>query len=159
MKPYLLFLLACLCGSLLLSGCQSASKPGNYRNGAVEISGHPLAEVQRVTIAVFLAEDYRVADNSPGSLVFERPGSKWDNAKYGGLNGQGVTLRAKVRITELRGGVCRVKAEAYVEENSDDDFFRTENRILSLSGSSYKSQLLKVAKILAREPAQTVGGL
>ena len=82
-------------------------------------------------------------------MIFERQGSRRDAAKYGGWSGEGVTMRVRVAFTELAGGSYRLQADVSAVQNSDDPFFRDENRAMMLNRSQYRRMLGEVEKRLA----------
>ena len=128
-----------------LVGCQSAQSPGGKSHAAVRIPGHSLAELQQTTTAVFREAGYALKLSLPAEMVFERPGSGMDAAKWGGWSGQGVTMRVKVRVTETIEGGHLLQADAYAVQNSADPFFQTETRNMLLNSHPYKKLLNQVA--------------
>jgi len=131
-----------------LAGCQSAKEPGGMSHASVRIQGHSLAEIQQTTTAVFREAGYALTTSLPGEMVFERPGSSWDAAKWGGWSGQGVTMRVKVQLSEMPDAGHLLKADAYAVQNSDDAFFRTESRNMLLNRGPYQKLLDEVARRL-----------
>jgi hypothetical protein len=148
MKPKPLHTLAGLLCLLLFTGCQSANQPGSASHAVVQINGRSLAEIQRTTSVVFGEESYSLGTTSPEMMIFERPGSRRDAAKYGGWYGEGVIMRVKVGFRELAGGSYLLQADAYAGQNSDDAFFRSEDRALMLNRRPYQRLLDEVAKRL-----------
>jgi len=135
----------CLAG---LVGCQSAKQPGSTSHASVQIQGRTVAEIQQTTTAVFREEGYGLALSSPSEMIFERPGSRRDALKWGGWAGQGVTMRVKVRLSEMLDDNCLLQADAYAVQNSDDPFFQTESRNILLNRRPYQKLLNEVAKRL-----------
>jgi hypothetical protein len=135
-------------GAISLVGCQSAKQPGSMSHASVQVQGHSVAEIQRTATAVFRAEGYALTLATPGEMVFERPGSRRDAAKWGGWSGQGVTMRVKVGLSKMTDGSYLLQADAYAVQNSDDPFFRTENRNILLNRRPYQKLLDEVAKRL-----------
>ena len=131
-----------------LVGCQSAKQPGSMSHASVQIQGHSLAEIQQTTTAVFREQGYTLAAASPEEMVFERPGSRRDAAKWGGWSGQGVTMRVKVRLSKMLDGAQLLQADAFAVPNSDDEFFRTESRNILLNRRPYQKLLDEVARRL-----------
>ena len=132
--------------AVLLVGCQSAKETGSTSHASVRIQGHSLAEIQQTATAVFREEGYALALNTPREMVFERPGSRRDAVKWGGLaSGQGVTMRVKVQLSEPLEGGHLLQADAYAVQNSDDPFFQTESRNILLNRLPYQNLLDKVA--------------
>ena len=128
-----------------LLGCQSAKAPGSMSHASVQIQGHTLVEIQQTTTAVFREEGYGLAVTTPEEMVFERPGSRRDAAKWGGWSGAGVTMRVKVALSESLNGGHLLQADAYAVQNSDDPFFQSESRNILLSRRPYQKLLDEVA--------------
>jgi hypothetical protein len=145
--PLLLTGLFCLS---LLSACQSAREPGGTSHAVVQINGRTLKEIQDTTAVVFGEEGYSLRSRSAAQMVFSRPGSRRDAAKYGGWSGEGVTMQVRVAFTELAGGSYRVQADAYAEQNASDPFFQEENRAMMLNRIPYRRLLDDVAKRLEK---------
>jgi hypothetical protein len=147
MKPFF-FSLLLLCAALM-AGCQAAHEPGGTSHAVVQVSGHSLEKIQQTTAVVFGEEGYSLAMSSPDAMIFDRAGSRRDAAKYGGWSGEGVTMRVRVDFTELAGGSYRLQADVSTVQNSDDPFFRDENRAMMLNRSQYRRMLGEVEKRLA----------
>ena len=132
--------------AVLHAGCQSAKEPGGMSHASVRIQGRSLAEIQQTATAVFREEGYALAQATPREMVFDRPGSRRDALKWGGLaSGQGVTMRVKVQLSEPLEGGHLLQADAYAVQNSDDPFFQTESRNIILNHIPYQNLLNKVA--------------
>ena len=131
-----------------LLGCQSAKQPGSMSHASAQVQGRSVADVQQTTAAVFREKGYALAAASPEEMVFDRPGSRRDAAKWGGWSGQGVTMRVKVRLSKMLDGAQLLQADAYAVQNSDDEFFRTESRNILLNRRPYQKLLDEVARRL-----------
>jgi len=81
-------------------------------------------------------------------MIFERPGTARDAAKWGGWSGQGVTMRVKVNQSNLGDGTSLLEADAYAVQNSSDPFFQTESRNITLNRVPYQNMLNEVANRL-----------
>ena len=146
LRPFVAGLLA-LC-AISLVGCQSAKQPGSMSHASVLVKGHSLEDIRQTTTAVFREAGYSLVADSPQAMVFDRPGSRRDAAKWGGWSGQGVTMRVKVRLSKMLDGAQLLQADAYAMQNSDDEFFRTESRNILLSRRPYQKLLDEVARRL-----------
>jgi hypothetical protein len=134
--------------AVLLGGCQSAKQPGSTSHASVQIQSRSLADIQQTMTAVFREKGYALALATPEEMVFDRPGSRRDALKWGGLAGQGVTMRVKVRLSEMLDGSRLLQADAYAVQNSDDAFFQTESRNILLNRRPYQKLLNEVSKRL-----------
>ena len=143
-RPFAAGLLA-LC-AVSLVGCQSAKQPGSMSHASVQVQGHPLEDIRQTTTLVFREAGYSLAAASPEEMVFDRPGSRRDAAKWGGWAGEGVTMRVKVRLSRMLDGAQLLEADAFAVQNSDDEFFRTESRNILLNRRPYQKLLDEVAR-------------
>lgn len=135
-------------GVMGLLGCQSAKEPGSRSHASARIQGHSLAEIRQTTTGVFREAGYALAQSLPVEMVFERPGSRGDAAKWGGWYGEGVTMRVRVQLIEMNDGSHLLRADAYAVQNSEDPFFRTQSRNILLNRHPYQKLLDEVANRL-----------
>ena len=143
LRPLVAGLLAL--GAVSFVGCQSAKQPGSMSHASVQVQGHPLEDIRQTTTLVFREAGYSLTAASPEEMVFDRPGSRRDAAKWGGWLGEGVTMRVKVRLSQMLDGVQLLEADAFAVQNSDDEFFRTERRNILLNRRPYQKLLDEVA--------------
>ena len=129
-----------------LVGCQSARQPGSMSHASIQVKGHALEDIRQTTTAVFREAGYSLAATSPQEMVFDRPGSRRDAAKWGGWSGEGVTMRVKAGMSKMTDGSYLLEADAYAVQNSDDEFFRTESRNIVLNRRPYQKLLDEVAR-------------
>ena len=132
--------------AVTLVGCQSAKQPGSMSHASVQVQGHSLEDIRETTTVVFREAGYSLAAASPEEMVFDRPGSRRDAAKWGGWSGEGVTMRVKVRLSRMLDGAQFLQADAFAVQNSDDEFFRTESRNILLNRRPYQKLLDEVAR-------------
>lgn len=140
--------LSILFALLLLNSCRSAGVPGDINHAAVQIKGHSLNEIQDVTDEVFRSNGYTETSRNTTMIAFSRPGTQGDALRYGGWSGEGVTIRVRVEFSEQADKSCWVKANASAVQNSEDPFFQTESRAMTLNRRPYQNLLNKVAKQL-----------
>ena len=143
-RPFAAGLLALCAGTLV--GCQSAKQPGSMSHASVQVQGHSLEDIRQTTTVVFREAGYSLAAASPEEMVFDRPGSRRDAAKWGGWSEEGVTMRVKVRLSGMLDGAQLLQADAFAVQNSDDEFFRTERRNILLNRRPYQKLLDEVAR-------------
>jgi hypothetical protein len=83
-------------------GCKT--DPDRARSGqmaSVEISGHSEAEILRAMKDVFESEGYEHMEG----LTFDKKGSMWDTAAFGGWNSGGVWIRLKASVDPAPDGM------------------------------------------------------
>src|SRR5262245_23270778 len=140
----------CLC-LLFLPGCRSGT-PGSMSHASVQIPTRPTETIQQTTIAVFREQGYTLTRSSMNEMIFDRPGTAYDAAKWGGWSGQGVMMRVKVNQSNLGDGTSLLEADAYAVQNSSDPFFQTESRNITLNRVPYQNMLNEVANRLKATP-------
>jgi len=91
----------CLATALFLTGCQT--DPDHTNSGqmaSLEISGHSEVEILRVMKAVFTDNGYEHMED----LTFDKKGSVWDTAAFGGWDSGGVWIRLKATVDAAPSG-------------------------------------------------------
>jgi hypothetical protein len=146
-KALVLFGLLTLSLPGLIHG-EPANQSGGTSHATVQIRGRTVAGIQQTATAVFREQSYALTKATPEEMVFERPGTRREALKWGGWSGAGVTMRVKVRLSEMLGGVHLLQADAYAVQHSDDPFFQSESRNILLNRRPYQKLLDEVAKRL-----------
>ena len=144
LRPFVAGLLAL--GALSLVGCQSAKQSGSMSHASVQVKGHSMEDIRQTTTDVFREAGYSLVATSQEEMVFDRPGSRRDAAKWGGWSAEGVTMRVKAGLSKMTDGSYLLEADAYAVQNSDDEFFRTESRNIVLNRRPYQKLLDEVAR-------------
>ncbi|HMP84988.1 MAG TPA: hypothetical protein PKA41_20040 [Verrucomicrobiota bacterium] len=111
--------------ALVFSGCKSTDSAKQGYGASVVIVGHTVEEIRRTAIEVFEWDGYTQATG----LNFEKKGSKWDTAKYGGLSGNPVWIKISVEIVPQADASVIVGADAYVIEDRDSTFMNSERKL------------------------------
>ena len=150
MKKFVLFLWVIFFSGIAAIGCAGMS--GKAKGMAwVEISNMTTENISAAAKNVFIKDGYTVVKQEPDVIVFEKPGSRMDDIKYGGpLNEDGVWVKAVLNISEKGNGIHWVSCDAYMVKNKDDDFFRQETKVLKLFGGEYQRLLNQVKKEVSR---------
>ena len=134
--------------SLAFSGCKSTDSAGDDSQVSVLITGHTEEEVRQTTIEVFKWNGYV---HTVG-LNFEKKGTKWDTAKYGGLSGNAVWFRMSAEIAKQNEGTVILGCDTYVIEDRDVEFMEKE-RLLSYGKRSDCKKILNQIKQRLSLPA------
>jgi predicted component of type VI protein secretion system len=151
MKTLCILSLLGLVALMLVTGCQS-SKPGSASHAALEIKGYPHDDIWTTTIIVFAEQGYELRTNSPTKLVFDRPATTGEKLKYGDWMNDGMVMQIKVRLQELEANTTLLRADAYAVQDPVNPVFRSERRIMSLSGKPYRLLLEEVLHRLEGSP-------
>jgi hypothetical protein len=145
-RPFAAGLLAFCAVSLV--GCQSAKQPGSYSHASVTVKGRSDAEIRQVTKAVFAEEGYSLVAEGAEYMGFQRPGSRRDALKWGGWPGEGVVIRAKVKITVLADASRLLQLDMFAVRDAGDGIFESESRMVLLNKKPYRQLMNEVSKRL-----------
>jgi len=140
-------LLAALCAGSF-AGCASSKQPGGYSHGAVTVKNRSDAEIRQVTKAVFGEDQYALKSEGADYMQFERPGSRRDALKWGGWFGEGVVIRAKLRMTRLAGDSCVLQLDMYSVRDAGDSVFESESRMIMANKRPYRQLMDEIGKRL-----------
>jgi hypothetical protein len=139
-----------LVAALLLTGCQTDSDRTNSgQMASLEISGHSEVEILRVMKAVFLANGYEHMDG----LTFDKKGSAWDTAAYGGWDSGGVWIRIKATVDSESDGKYVIGCDAYRVIGHDQGVMESEQKTPHSNRAECKRILDEIQARLASSPA------
>jgi hypothetical protein len=141
----LLLSLLCAAG---LAGCASSKQPGGYSHGAVTIKDRSDAEIRQVSKAVFAENQYALKSEGADYMEFERPGSRRDALKWGGWFGEGVVIRAKLKMTKLADNSCLLQLDMYSVRDAGDSVFEDESRMIMANKRPYRQLMEEIGKRL-----------
>jgi hypothetical protein len=144
--PFVAGLLA-LCAASLI-GCKSANQPGSTSHGSLIVKGRSDMEIRQVTKAVFAQNEYAFRGEGAEFLEFQRPGSRREALKWGGWAGEGVVIRAKVKITKLGDDSRLLQLDMFAVRDAGDGLFESESRMLMVNRRPYSQLLGEVGKRL-----------
>ena len=108
-----------------LAGCKTTDEAKQGYLASVVITGHSEEVIRRTTTEVFEWNGYKHLTN----LAFEKQGTKWDTAKYGGLSGNPVWVKMRVTINRQAEINFVVGCDAYVVEDRDVIFMEEERKL------------------------------
>lgn len=149
-SPWIIGLLALASAGLLL-GCRSSKQPGSYSHASATIRDRSDEDIRRVTTEVFVGDGFAPAGTLPDLLVFERLGSRSDAVKWGGLDGSGVVIRAKVRIRRMPDGSRLLQCDVFYVRDAGDKFFESEGRMTMVNKSPYRRLMEQVRERLGQK--------
>jgi hypothetical protein len=151
--PGLALLLALSLCALWGAGCSSVGKPASPILGRVEIPDATVEAVRDTTSQVFHDEGFKVLSTGYTTLTFDTEGSAMDDLSYGNWMGKRIRIRAKVTITELSTGGCRLECTASRVRNEGEPV-EDEIKIGKMHGHRYQMMLQEVAKRLHAPPVK-----
>ncbi len=136
-----------LAGALFINGCQTTDQADSGAMASVEISRHTKVEIQQAVTKAFLANNYQSVKN----LTFEKQGTGWDKAAYGGWSSNPVWIRMRVKIAPTGQGEFILACNAYVVVDRNLGGIEEEKK-LSVSYRSECKKILDEAKAMLDSP-------
>ncbi|HEY4417492.1 MAG TPA: hypothetical protein VGO57_17505 [Verrucomicrobiae bacterium] len=114
---------ALLCLLPILTGCKTTDHAETGQLASLEISGRSEADILRAVKAVFIANGYKHTKD----LTFEKRGSSWDTAAYGGWS-SAVWIRLKATVDPTPTGQYVIGCDAYTVDNHDQGVMEMEQK-------------------------------
>ena len=129
-----------------LTGCQSPSSKDKRGFTSVVIPKRSPEEVVRTTVAVFRDDGYRDVLATPEDMIFEKTGTGWNQAAYGGwTDAKPVTVRVRAGVESQPDGSQRLWCDAFMVGDAGHSLFEEEHRLTAVRRGPYKDLLEKVA--------------
>jgi len=142
-----------LTGFAVLTGCQSADQAHSGHMASVEIYGHTEAQIQKAAAAAFIENGY----NKVGDLTFEKKGSAWETANYGGWSATTVWIRMRAEISTVDSQNYTLACDVFVVDAHGEAGMETERKFLFAKRSGCKKILDEVKAALETPPAAGTG--
>jgi hypothetical protein len=139
-----------LAGVVCVTGCHTTDQADTGELASVIITGHTEMEIQKATARVFLANGYSQAD----PLTFEKQGTAWDKAAYGGWTENPVGIKVRVHINPQDDGVCFLGCNAFLVTDPHEAAMEEEQK-LSYSRRSECEKILAQIKARLDAPPET----
>ncbi|MEJ0091232.1 MAG: hypothetical protein WDM80_15990 [Limisphaerales bacterium] len=136
-----------LASMVFLNGCQTADQADSGAMASVEISHHTKAEIQRAVAEAFQANHYQ----SVNRLTYEKQGTGWDKAAYGGWSSNPVWIRMRVNIASTGPSEFILACNAFAVVDRNQGGIEEEKK-LSVSYRSECKKILDDAKALLDSP-------
>jgi hypothetical protein len=148
LQNLLLWLALSLVGSLVV-GCRTHETSPTTKFASVVIRGNTPGQIENVARDVFIENGFRSAPSKSDSLVFERKGSRLDEAAYGGWMNQALWVRVKAAVFPVGEAAFRLECNAYRVEDKGTS---TEAETKLWRSSPYQKLLDQVASRLKNKP-------
>jgi len=135
-----------------------AASPGNARGMAtVDIEDSSLERIAKATEEIFTKAGFEIVESDDYSFVFERPGSRWKDISYGGLEG-GVIEQAVVEFEEKSPTLYWVRCDVSMVKGrgSDSSFGEEKTKVMKAFGREYQKLLNKVKKAAEQQPVKSI---
>ncbi len=135
----------------LAAGC--ASNKGAFGDRtAVLIHNRAPKEIVDTTIGVFQAKGYQVKTSGKTEAVFERKGSNWQTATWGGWSGA-VWERATIKVGEYGDGAYLLEVDVKIIGDKGDAFFEDTKALPRRGYKPFQEMLNEVQAKLQGPPA------
>jgi hypothetical protein len=147
-------LFSCLTLALiaLAPGCASNKSEFGDRT-AVMIRNRTPKEIIDSTIVVFQEKGFQVKISTKTEAIFERKGSEWQAATWGGWSGTGVWERATVRLSDYGAGAYLLEANVEIIGDKGDAFMEDSRPLPRRARKPYQEMLNDVQGRLQGPPA------
>jgi hypothetical protein len=136
-----------LLAAIFLTGCRTADRANSGQMASLQISGRSEADILRSMKAVFLAEGYE----HMGDLTWDKKGSAWDAAAYGGWSLGAVWVRLKATVDSTATDDYVIGCNAYMVNDRNQGVME-EERKMSLAGRSECKKILDEVKARLDSP-------
>jgi hypothetical protein len=134
---------------LCLTGCQSADEAHTGHMASVEISGFKRSQIEAAAAQVFKANGYAKVD----ALTFEKPGSGWETANYGGWSSNPVWIRMRCGLVSTDLRAFTLDCDAYVVEGHGEVGTEMERKFWFAKRGDCKALLDQIKAELKSAPA------
>ncbi len=150
MKPILRFIAASvvLFAAFFLAGCKTTDTADSGQLASLEISGHSEVEILRAMQAVFQDEGY---EHMTG-MVYDKKGSAWDAAAYGGWSLGAVYVRLKLTVDSTVTRSYIVGCDAYMVNGRNQGVLEEERKMYVSERSECKRILNEIQTRLDMPP-------
>ncbi len=138
-----------LTGFAVLTGCQTADQAHSGHMASVEIYGHTEAEIKMATAAAFMENGYYKI----GDLIFEKKGSAWETANYGGWSSDSVWIKVRAEIITVDSSKYTLGCNVFAVEAHDEGVMQIERKFVFAKRSEIKKILDEVKTALETPPA------
>ena len=134
-----------LLGFAGLTGCKTDDEAHFGHMASVIIHGPTRAEILQAAAAVFKANGYHETDE----LTFDKPGTAWETANYGGWSSNKVGVRIRLAIVSEEFGQYKLGGDAYVVEGYGDPGMEVEQTYWFAKRNECKKRLDEIKASLA----------
>ncbi len=144
----------CLTIALLAfaAGCASTPKSEFGNRTAVLIKSRTQKEIMETTKTVFLENGYELRTSDRATAMFERKGSNWQTATWGGWSGA-VWERANIKVGEYGEGAYLLEVEVVIIGDKGDTFFEDKRALPRRAHRPFQAMLDEVKSRLQGPPA------
>jgi len=147
-----MYLLMGVCAILTtLLGCSSTNPKGLGSHAAVTINGYSVTDVVLTTRGVFTDHGFTLSKAEQDRMIFERPGSRSEQLKYGSFGSPDVVIRVKVDLQEVGPENFFLRCDVFSVRDAGDSVLEDETKLLMLSAKHYQEIMDEIPKRLAAQ--------
>lgn len=140
----------------VLMGCETAGSSVSGSHAGVTIKGHGVTDVVLTTREVFADHGFTLARAETDRMIFERPGTKGEQVKYGSFGSTSVVIRAKVDVQEMGPETFYLRCDMFTVRDAGQSVLEDETRMILMRAKPYQSIMDEVATRL--NPPEVEGG-
>lgn len=137
-----------LLGLAGMTGCQTADQARSGHMASVDIYGHTTVEIQKAAATAFIENGYYKI----GDLTFEKKGSAWETANYGGWSSDSVWVKVRAEIFTADAERYTLSCDAFAVEAHGEGVMQIERKFKFAKRSECKKILDEVKAALAQSP-------
>jgi len=141
-------------GVAIVAGCQSTGDPGSQSHASARFTGYSLLDIQRSVERVFAERGFQMEKHAGEEWLFDRPGTTAEAIKWGGLEGRGVVIRAKLKSRPVGPGEYLVECDVYYVDHKGENFFEEETKLMFVKRKEYQNMLEEARRRLAAAATQ-----
>lgn len=135
-----------LLGLVCLTGCKTTDETHSGQMASVEISGYTRSEIQQAASTVFQAHGY----TKMTGLTFEKTGTAWETANYGGWSSSPVWIRMRCKLLSVATRQYVLGCDAFVVEGHGEVGTEIERKFWFSKRSECKALLDEIKTLLKK---------
>jgi hypothetical protein len=143
---------------VILSGCASGGSKNMASHGGITVKGRSVTDVILTTRDVFMKNGYVLAKVEPDRMIFERPGTRSEQVKYGSFGSPHVTIRAKVDLQDMGPETFYLRCDAFAVRDAGDSMMEDESRLILFSNKPYQKIMDEIKQQLEGPATASASG-
>ena len=130
-----------------LTACHTPTESKHEDIDQLRVRTSDPAQIREAALDVFHEQGYKASVANLAKMIFEKKGSKFDNAAYGNWVGeQPIWIRIKVLVLPITEGVYQLEYTAYYVRDKGEKAFEEEVEFNHLASHSYRKLLEDVVR-------------
>ena len=132
-----------------LAGCATADSAQSGKQASVTVPAQSEADIKKAVTKAFEAHDYTAL----GGLAFEKKGTLWETAHYGGMSQEPVWIRVRVSLEPAEDGQYVIACNAFAVDAHGQNGTETEHKLTVTRRAECKKILAEAQAALASPAA------